>query len=276
MHHRPVSAHHGGTQLTTPRKKWLQIWYIARMDLRARYVETRLGFAWAIIQPTVTFVVFWAVTTFGLKLDVGTTGAPHYAILFCGLLPWITLSTAVGGSSGVLRGYKHLLLDRVISPPALIVANTLSAGLMHIPLFLIVVAIFAGTGMAITPAWGMSLYYIVCLMALTLGVSMVAAPLAARSKDTVEIVTTFLQLWFWSSPVIWTLGIMSDTAQFYMRFNPFVYIIEGYRGTLLLDTSLPSPMLFTLVYWAQIVGLIALGLWLFRRSGSRLNEWLRR
>lgn len=253
-----------------------QIWHLALLDLRKKYIQTRLGFFWAIVQPTTMFLIFWLISVYGLKLNIGDDEAPFFALLFCGLLPWMTLSASITNACSALPTHLHLLIDRTISPVAIIVSSTLSAVLMHGPLLLIVAVILIISGIEFTLTWLAVAYYAICLSALSLGISFIVAPLTARAPDIVEAVTTFLLIWFWGSPIIWSLSLVPEALSAYFRLNPLVYVIEGYRGALLYDNPWPSTLSFSAVFWIEVVLAFVIGITLIKLADRKLIEWLRR
>lgn len=253
-----------------------QIWYLALAHIQRRYVRTKLGFVWLLAQPAILFSIFYLVSVYGLKMGVGGTGAPFFAVLFCGLMPWMTLNEAVSGASSTFASSRSLLYDRAASPLTLVAATVLSAALTHILLFAIVALILWLGGVQPGPTWLAVAYYYVCLVALGSVVSILVAPLAARSADAIQAVNSLMLVWFWGSPVIWPPDIVPDAILTYIRINPFFYVIEGYRGALLYGEWFPAPWPYHLVFWATIVAIGVLGLAVLRMAEPRLREWLTR
>lgn len=252
----------------------LQIWHLALRQIQRRYVSTRLGFVWLLVQPAILFSVFYFVSVYGLKMGAVDGQAPFFAILFCGLLPWMTLNEAVSGASSAFAAEKMLLYDRAASPLTILSANVLASALMHIPMFIIVAIIFLAGGIALDASWLAVPYYYFCLVALCAVMSLLVAPLAAKSADAVHAINSLMLVWFWGSPVIWPPDIVPSEILTYLRLNPFYYIIEGYRGTLLYGEWLPAPSIFHIVFWCTIAGFLAVGYAVLRLVEPRLREWL--
>lgn len=251
-----------------------QIWFLALAELRRNYLNTKLGLFWALAQPAATFAVFWFVSVHGLKLGGSGDGPPYFAILFCGLLPWMTLSAAVSSALGSLRVQRHLLFDRAATSLVIVASNAQAAALMHLPLFCVVATIFLVAGITPTIMWVWCLYYYLCLWALSLAVCCFVAPLAARNADLGQAMTTVLLIWFWGSPIIWTPSILSAELLPYFRINPLFYVIEGYRSSLLGSGQIGEPVTAGLIFWAVTVAILVAGISLLRLSESHLREWL--
>lgn len=250
-----------------------QIWYIAQGSLVRRYAAARLGVLWAILQPALVFGVFWFVSVYGLRMSSGD-GPAYYAILFCGLLPWITLSGAVSESAGVLRSQRHLLNARVLPSLALPVAVALEQGVVHIFLLAIVAVIFVANGIGPFVSWIAIFYWATCLLALALATGLVVSILAAGSEDATQSVSVLLLVWFWSSPIVWQSATMPMERFPWLQINPFYYVAEGYRGALLYGHSFASSLASTALFWIEVLLLALFGAVLHLFFRSRIPEWV--
>ncbi|MCW4116999.1 ABC transporter permease [Aurantimonas sp. MSK8Z-1] len=253
-----------------------QIFALALIDLRRRHVDTRLGFAWLLIQPTMTFGIFYLVTVYGFKMGATAGAAPYFAVLFCGLLPWMTLSDSINNAATSLRSRRHLLTDNAVPPVTIVLASVLSPVMLHLLLLAVVLLIFVAGGVPMTAAGIAIVYYYLCLMALCVAVGLLVAPLATRNADVAQIISTIVLVWFWASPIIWVPSTLPESALPYFRLNPFFYIVEGYRGALLLNDPFPAPSAFDAAYWLTVLVLAGLGYGLLRQSAPALREWLHR
>jgi lipopolysaccharide transport system permease protein len=70
-----------------------------------------------------------------------------------------------------------------------------------------------------------------------------------------------IQLWFFTSPVIYATGLIPDAFRVLYSFNPMVGIIEGFRWALL---GGPAPLDHVVTAAAMSVFLLVAGLLYFR------------
>ena len=69
------------------------LYFLTWREISIRYKQTVLGFAWAILQPLLTMVVF---TVFlGRLAKVPSDGVPYPVFSYLGLLPWTYFANAV-------------------------------------------------------------------------------------------------------------------------------------------------------------------------------------
>jgi len=73
--------------------RYRELFYILSWrDLRVRYKQTVIGFAWAVIRPVLTMLIFTVV--FGYLASFKAVGGPPYPIVvFAGMVPWQFMAT---------------------------------------------------------------------------------------------------------------------------------------------------------------------------------------
>src|SRR5262249_32271820 len=69
------------------------LWVLTVRDVKVRYKQTVLGFAWAIIQPVMMMVVFSIF--FGRLAQMPSDGYPYPIFVYAALLPWTFFQTAI-------------------------------------------------------------------------------------------------------------------------------------------------------------------------------------
>src|ERR1044071_9197720 len=73
---------------------------LAWRDIRVRYKQSLLGFAWAFIMPLVNTMVLYAIFTYGpVTIDKSkTNGMPYLLFLLSGIVSWGFFAGTLGGS----------------------------------------------------------------------------------------------------------------------------------------------------------------------------------
>ena len=82
-------------------------WVLTLRDIKVRYKQTVLGFAWAVLQPVMMMVVFSIF--FGRLAGMPSDGVPYPIFVYTGLLPWNFFSNAISNSGTSLVGSSHLV-----------------------------------------------------------------------------------------------------------------------------------------------------------------------
>ena len=118
------------------------IYFLTWRDLKVRYKQTVLGFAWVMIQPIINMVVFTVL--FGNLLQVPTDGIPYPIFSFAALLPWIYFASSLSRSSTTLVG-SAALISKVYFPRMVIPIAGVLSGLVD---FLVSLVVLVGMMLA--------------------------------------------------------------------------------------------------------------------------------
>ncbi len=236
------------------------LYFLTWREISIRYKQTVLGFAWAIIQPVMTMVVF---TIFLGKLaKVPSDGVPYPVFSYLGLLPWMYFSNAVTRSSMSLVANSNLL-SKVYFPRILMpLSGTLSALVDFAIAFVVLIVLMLGYGMVPAPSILLIIPLLVVTAISATGVGMWFAALNVKYRDIQHAIPFLIQVWMYASPVVYSASSVPAKYRPLFGLNPMAGIIDAYRACALgrpIDWSiLAASTLSTLV-------LTAIGAWQFRR-----------
>jgi lipopolysaccharide transport system permease protein len=243
------------------------LYFLTWREISIRYKQTVLGFAWAIIQPLATTLVF---TVFlGRLAKVPSDGIPYPVFAYLGLLPWTYFANAVTRSGTSLVTNSNLL-SKVYFPRLLIpLSAVLSALVDFVIAFAILLLLMFMYSVPITA----SLFLTAPLMLLTalaaLGVGMWLAALNVQYRDVQHAVPFLMQLWMFATPVVYPVSGIQGRWRLLLALNPLTGIIQAYR-----DAALNRPLDWdTLgVSLAIVVVATLFGTWQFRRMERRFAD----
>ena len=122
------------------RYKDLFYFFILR-DITVLYKQTVLGFAWAIMKPLFSMIVFSVV--FGRMAGVPSDGIPYPVFSFVALLPWTYFSVALTTSTSSLISNSAILtkvyFPRIIIPLTPVISKLLDFAIAFIILILMMI-----------------------------------------------------------------------------------------------------------------------------------------
>jgi ABC-type polysaccharide/polyol phosphate export permease len=75
--------------------------------------------------------------------------------------------------------------------------------------------------------------YMLLLGMLAVGIGWVTASLQVYLRDTAQVLTVVLTLWFWVTPIFITEQQFPENLRFLIAANPLAYVVRAYRDTLL-------------------------------------------
>jgi len=254
-------------------------------ELRGKYKRSVLGWAWSLLNPLTTMLVYTAVfTVLGAQPTKGDpSGLKSFAFfLMCGLIPFNFIANGLNGGILSLIGSSNLVKKTYFPREILVAASTAAALVQYlIELGLLAVALlFVGN---VVILWIPVILLVTAFQVMfVLGIALVLATAAVYFRDLEHLIGLILQVWFFSAPIVYTeqlvdKNLSSDSIArrvFDLNFalNPLVRFVEVYRN-LMYDLRMPPAG--DLAYIAVIsVATLAFGFWTFGRLEGRLAEEL--
>jgi lipopolysaccharide transport system permease protein len=219
------------------------LYFLTLRDLKVRYKQTLLGAVWVILQPLLMTLIF---TVFlGMLARVRPpTGLPYPVFVYSGLLPWMFISGGILGCSTSLTGNANLL-TKVYFPRVLLPAANLGTRLVDFAISLVVLVALIVTYRVVfhyqvALTWNLAaLPLVLVLMTLfTLSVGTFASSLNVKYRDVGVALPVLIQLWMFTSPIIYPPELVPEKWRTLYSLNPIVGLIQGFRAALL-GTELP-------------------------------------
>lgn len=252
-----------------------RIMALAKFEYKLGTKGLFLGQAWKLLNPIIQIGAYWFVFGVGIRSGKPVDGIPYVVWLTCGLTPWLIMNHGVGEGASAIYS-KAATLTRSNIPTCLIPISAAWGVLLDSAwtVFLLVV-IFLGNGCTLTwHALGL-LYYAVCMLAFLCALSLVTSVLVMLARDFQNLIRAILRILFFLSPIFWTPG--NNLLQVYHVFNmcnPFAYVINGFRDSLLYSTPFWSRPKEMLVFWCLTAGFYLLGALCQSRLRKNLLDFL--
>lgn len=247
------------------------IWEMAKRDLIQRYAGSWLGLVWSFVHPLAMICIFWFVFGFGLKARP-VADVPFVVWLMAGMAIWLSFAEIVAESSTMLTNNPHLIKKVVFPSQILPVVKAVSAFLSHCIFLVLLLLLMAANGVGL--GWGAIQfgYYYLCMLVLALGLGWLTAALNVFARDVAQAVQLVLQIAFWATPIIWDLSIMPEKLHPYIRLNPVLYFVQGYRDCFIAFHPFWENWRGGLAYWAFALVVFALGGLLFQRLKPHFDD----
>lgn len=247
------------------------VWLLAERDLKARYRQSLLGAAWAIVQPLLTLAIFLSFFTL-LGQKPSAAGVPYALSLLCAIVPWNFFSGTLTATSSSLPT-NVFLINKIYCPRLVFPLSSVAVALVDFVIACLIVAVGMigyghrpGLQLAMLPVF----VFLTGLTALAVGLWISA--LSVRWRDLRFTVPALLQMWFFASPVVYETGaLVPEKWRVVYHLNPMAGILDGFRWCLLggefswqsMAISGPATLL-----------VLVTGLFLFRRVERTLPDYL--
>jgi ABC-type polysaccharide/polyol phosphate export permease len=257
---------------TLARAAWsskVLIWTLAEREIRVRYKQAVLGFAWAIVTPLVLMGAFTLFFSKAARVDTGPIPYPLFA--YVGLIPWTFFSTSVAQGGLSLIANVHLL-NKVYCPREVFpLASVAVAGMDSLISVGVLGVLFAWFGHA-PPATTVWVPLILAVqVAFTIGVTLLVAAIVVYLRDLRHALPLMLQLGLFVTPVAFPLDMVPSPYRLaYVAVNPLAAVIDAYRRAVLLGRP-PTPGLLGVAGVVAAVVLVA-GYAVFKRLETGIAD----
>lgn len=252
---------------------------LVRRDLKVKYQQSVLGYAWTMLEPLALTLVYFFV--FGLVLNA-ERGIPveakpyggYILFLVAGILPWTTFGAILGEAPRTMITHSKLIttmkVPREIFPMATVGTKFIEY-LLTWPVLLIFVFALGGRF-----SWEGIFFWLPLAVVLTfvfgLGVTLFLASVNVLLRDVERLTRILTRLLFYGSAILFpaSMVLSSDRvpgwAKTLYELNPLMGIFQMHRTVWFSGFEELTPSTLALI--SSVVGsflMLAIGYWTFRR-----------
>jgi len=238
-------------------------------EVLVRYKQSMLGVVWAVLQPTLTMVVFTLLfgALLGPKNLPTVEGVPYAISTYCALLPWQLFSQAVSRASTSVVNNQGLI-TKIYFPRLIIPLAPVLAALVDFAVaFIVLICLMVWYGIAPGPAIFTLPALVLFAVASALAVSLWLSAINAIHRDVQYVVPFLIQILMYVSPILYSaqsvLKGRPEWVQFLYGLNPMAGVAEGFRWALL--NTRPPDFIVVASSVLGVLGLLAGGLYYFKR-----------
>lgn len=235
---------------------------LTKREIKARYKQSFLGYAWIIFVPILNLTVLTLVFSYFFRVPTGDI--PYPLFLFTALVPWTFTAGAITAATGSLVGNANLItkikLPRSIFPLSATLVKLVDLGLSAVVLLILI--LIMGQPIYPTILWVPVIFFVQFLM--VLGISLMLSAINVFYRDVENVLGVFLMVWMYLTPVIYPPEMIPPALRPIFNLNPMTGIINAYRNTILHGVQPPwESFLYAVVI---SILLFILGAYFFRRT----------
>ncbi|MDD2702968.1 MAG: ABC transporter permease [Candidatus Omnitrophica bacterium] len=207
---------------------------IALRQFKAKYAGSRLGIWWALVTPLLLAASINVVFKGALKI-----GIPHYTFfVLAGLLPWFFFSNALLESVNSFQSNASVMRQSVF-PREFIPAGTVLANLFTSLIGFICLLPFFFMMHPAQPWFCLYLIPVIFLhFVFVTGLGLFFSTASVFFRDLAHFLNIFFMVWFWMTPVFYTMDMIPFPYRWMMFFNPVSYYTAAYQR-ILVDGGMP-------------------------------------
>jgi len=248
------------------------LYFLVLRDITVIYKQSILGFAWALINPVFSMIVFSVV--FGKLAAVPSDGIPYPIFSYAALIPWTYFSNTLNASGTSLitntSVFTKVYFPRLIIPLTPVLSKLADFAISFV---LLIVLMFYYGYFPTTKLFILPLLILIMMMAAT-GLGCWLSALAIQYRDVKFGITFAVPLLMYAAPVVFPASLILKKfgANAYLAYGlyPMTGVIEGFRAAVVTNKVIPWNLIGMSAIGASILFII--GLIVFRRLESRFAD----
>ena len=224
------------------------IWRLFLRDFSARYRQSVLGVAWAVLMPLTTVGIFVALNRSGL-LKIGEIPIPYPAYALLGLTAWNLFSVGIIAASNSIISAGPMVVKINFPKISLVIASTGQAivGLFIRIVLLTVVFLWYGVTPNL-PGVFLALLALFPLYLLTLGLGFILSLAAGVLRDIPNIIGIATYALMLLTPVLYPTP-RATAFEGINLWNPLNYLVNGARDLVMHGTiNTPFGYLYSAIF----------------------------
>ena len=208
-------------------------------DFKTKYKRSVLGVFWSFLHPLLMMCVQYFVFSTLFKSDI-----PYFAAyLIIGTVMFNFLSESCGMTLTSILGNAGLItkvyMPKYIYPLTRTMSSMVNLGISLIPLILVCLV----TGVHLTKAAILSLFFLMCLVIFCLGLGMLLATSMVFFRDTQFLWGVITMMWMYATPIFYPESILPPNLKFVHQLNPLYHFLKNVR-ICILDGISPEPVIY--------------------------------
>ncbi|EDX68240.1 ABC transporter permease [Bacillus cereus group sp. MYBK40-2] len=260
-------------------KEHLANFYLIRRlslyELKQAYAGNMLGVLWVFLNPFTQIGVYWLVFGLGIRGGAPVHGVPYFVWLVCGLIPWFFISASISQGSNSIYGRLNTVSK--MNFPLSVIPTYVVISQLYTHCILVVLLVIISL---ISQGWHMInivglLYGMFSSTILLISLGFITSTLSTMLRDIHLLVQSITRMLFFLTPIFWEpKESMPEVFLLIVKLNPFYYILEIYRGTVVYGQSSIIFSSYTLYFWGMVIILLIIGSMLHIKFRKQFVDYL--
>ena len=247
---------------------------VAYYDYTSRDRDSYLGLLWSILNPVIQVGTFWFVFGFGVRQGAPVDGYPFVVWMLCGLIPWFFINNGIVHGASAVYAKASLVLRLRYPKSTLPVSSILTVFYEHIILNVIMFIMFVFFNIYPSLYCLNLIYYNFFAFTFLVALAFATSTLTMIARDFQKLINALIRLLFYITPILWTIDTMPRSIQVIMQANPFLYIISGYRDSILYKVNFWEHPLRIIFFWGVTMFIAMYGCNLQQRYKDQFIDML--
>lgn len=232
---------------------------ISKYELLSDMRDSKLGIIWNILNPLIQVSTYWFVFGIGIRGGEAVSGVEFLDWMMAGLLVWFFISPCITKGVNAISS-KINVVTKMKFPISILPATVVLKELFnHLFMLVIVYLLFLIRGMPPSIYNLQVFYYMICIVALSISLSMITSSLNVFTKDVRKMVNASMRILMYLTPILWTMDKLPVSMKMVMKCNPIFYIVEGYRDCFFYHKGILASPREMAIFWLTVGVLFIIG-----------------
>lgn len=242
------------------------IWQLAWSEFKLRYKNSILGYFWSLLEPLLMLTVLYYVFSHLMKMQIEN----YQLFLLLGIIIWNFLSRATSIGMNSIVGKPSLIKKIYFPRDIFVISSCITALLMSVFESIVFIIYMIYFKVSISVYMLEAPIILICLLILSIGLSLALAALNVLYRDVQFIWAVFLQAGYFATPIMYAVEIFPENLRDIVLLNPVARVIVASRQTIIYSAPAQTNDLIFMGI-ASIVFLF-IGYFIFNRIEPRFAE----
>lgn len=245
------------------------IWRFFLRDFSARYRQSVLGIAWAVMMPLATVGIFVILNRAGI-LEIGELPVPYPVYALLGLASWNLFAGGITTASGSIIAAGSMVVKINFPKISLVIAATGQAIINFFIMTVLLIGIFLWYGISPSVS-GILLAFLalIPLYLLTLGLGFIFSLAAGVLRDIPNVIGLAITALLFLTPILFPAP-PATAFEVINQWNPLNFLVNGVRDLVLGGTmNALSGYLYSAIF---AIAIFLLGWRVFYLAQTKIAE----
>ncbi len=250
------------------------IFRLATYEIKSTYQMHYLGIIWQFLNPAIQIIAYWFVFGIGIRGGEPVGDTPFFVWLLIGIIPWFFISSSITqGANSVFA--KVNLVSKMkfpvsVLPTITIVKNSYNFAMLTVILIVVLLVYSVNPGIYILQLP----YYLFALYVFLFSTTLLCSTISVLVRDFQTAINSIMRMLFFLTPILWDSSKLSERLLAILKLNPFYYLIDGFRNTVLRGVWFYEDIGLTLYFWGVTLLFLFIGSYIHLKFRKKFVDYL--
>lgn len=237
-------------------------------NLKGKYRNSYLGFAWHFITPFIMVLLFYIVFT-----SIRINPVEFYWIYLCvGMLPFSFFQTNLTNGVSCIISNSGMINKMYFPRIIIVLSQIISALIPFIISYTIVIIAMILVGFSISPVIFLLPIMFILSFLFALGYTLILSTVTVFVRDVQYFIQAISRIMFWTTPIFYLVNNIDGILSTIIWCNPYTYFIESFHDIIYYGT-LPNASVFIMCLILTF-GTLTIGIFIFNKYQNKFAEKL--